>query len=181
MITLLIPYYDKDMEFKKGVLGDCMASFAGKFDELIVIHDNETSQYEKLNKGMAMATNDFVVISNDDVQFRGGDLRHLCIDGFVTTPLINGMAKDRTGHIFCLPKNIWKDIGGFDTRYEHGYFDDNDFWFTLEKHGYPTKIIESVDVYHPRHGGTTLENIPNKGIFFENNRQKFVEKWGRMP
>jgi hypothetical protein len=181
LLTVLIPHYNKNIGNIDQVLGECIRSFAGKSSELIVLTDNEKSQYQKLNMGMAMATQPFVMCANNDTQYTSGNLEDMCIEGAVTRPLIRGTRGSPFGHCFCVPKKIWEVLGHFEDRYKHGYYDDDDWLFKLEAARVPVILVDTVDIYHPDHGGTTLENIDNIGDVKEFNAQLFKERWGRTP
>lgn len=179
MLSLLVPYYDKNMPDKRGILARCLESFVGRIDDIIVLRDNDMSQYRKLNLGMQMARQPYVLIANDDTWYISGNLKDMCREGKMTRPLINGNSNMGWGHCFCLPMAVYELIGGFDGSYEHGYYDDNDLEFTLRKYGIGIELVDSVNIGHPPVGGTTLERIP--GDFRDANQQRFLEKWGRLP
>jgi len=176
----VIPYYDKNLPHKAEYLKRCVNSFIGHFDNLIVVHGNDISQYEAINKGIAMSDTDYVIVSNDDCEYGSGNLHDLCIPDTLTVPHINDADRGLAMHIFALPKKIWEELGGFDGSYKHGYFDDNDAIFKLLDKGYKTKVINTVNIEHP-HFGTTLEAIEGSRSFFLENQDKFLKKWGRLP
>ena len=73
-------------------------------------------------------------------------------------------------------KSIWKQIGGFDMRYNPQYYEDIDLAFEVRRHGY--KVM-----YQPNSVVVHLEGISNckdlslilkKKII---NKNKFIEKW----
>lgn len=181
MLTVLIPHYNKNIDGIDGVLGDCVYSFAGKSAELIVLTDNNLSQYKKLNIGMAMSGQPYVLITNNDTKYISGDLNDMCVPNTVTRPLLDGSPSRGFGHCFCIPRAVWQLIGKFDDSYEHGYFDDNDLVFTLEKHSIPINVVKTVNIHHPEHGGTTLQRIEGIGEASSRNSDYFISKWGRLP
>ena len=124
-----------------------------------------------------MAHGDYIIISNDDLTLDAGNLQDLCVPGVVTSPKVNGELRKFHGHMFCVPRTVYELCGGYDERYTIAYFDDDDFLMNLKTHGVETCGIESVNVLHPV-GGTTLHTYPDWQQFFEENRQKFNEKWG---
>ena len=143
--------------------------------------DNNLSQYKKLNMGMAMATQPYVLITNNDTTYISGHLEDLCVEGSVTRPLLDGERERGFGHCFCVPKKIWEDLGHFDDGYSHGYYDDNDWQFKLQSANIPITLVTTVNIHHPLHGGTTLENIEGIGEAREANMKRFKERWGRLP
>lgn len=182
MITLVVPYYDKNLPNKKEYLLKLVESFTGHYDNLIVVHGNDISQYEAINKGFEMASSEYVIVLNDDCTYGTGNLSDLFVPDTLTVPLINDQDHGIAMHAFCLSKKMWESIGGFDGSYRHGYFDDNDAITSLVEKGYKTQVIGSVNVLHPQNGGTTLEALmKTDGNFFKENQDKFLKKWGRLP
>lgn len=182
MISVVIPYYQTpEMEWKIPMLKRCVQSYNGHCDELIVLSGTQSTLPKTINHGFSLASGDFIIVSNDDCVLDKGSLRDLAVPGTVTSPLINGQDRGFSGHIFCVPKSVVGLTGGFDENYEIAYFDDDDFKFTVEKCRVPMKTVDTVSVYHPPHGGTTLDKNPNRNEFFEKNKQYFLEKWGRLP
>lgn len=179
MLSVVVTNYYWDLPDLK----ECVKSFQGHCDELIVISGQETSLSQKINKGFEMSSGDYIIISNDDCKLHKGTLRDLQVPGAVTSPLINGAVRGEfSGHIFCVPREVYNITGGYDERYEQAYFDDDDFIFTLNKHNIPMMAVLDVDISHPPLGATTLDEIKKeKGDFYERNKQKFLEKWGRLP
>lgn len=180
-ISLLIPYYQATG--KNEVLNACLTSFSDKVDQLLVNMDNSKSQYAKLNEMVDSSDGDYLIIANDDTTYISGDLKDLCVPDTVTHPLINDQSRGTHCHIFCVPRKILDEARklnngkAFDDRYEHGYFDDDDFIKTVEKLGYTHRVIETVNIGHPPHGGTTLDKMPDRNRFFESNKLKFMQKW----
>ena len=80
---------------------------------------------------------------------------------------------------FCLmmKSNVKDIIGGFDTRFWPGNFEDNDYCLRIKLAGY--KILIARDVYIHHFGSKTFSG--EKFIYKDtliNNWQKFREKWG---
>lgn len=179
MISVIIPYYENFPE-KKKILQECVRSLKGH-DEVIVVWNDRMGYAPAINRGCNVANGDYFIIMNDDVSLNSGDLKNLCIPGYVTSPLNGDKSYDYIwGSCFCIPANIWNLIGGMDERYDISYFDDDDLIFTLIKNNIPFKSVKNVVFNHPK-PGTTLENMPDRNEFFQENRRKFKEKWGRLP
>ena len=178
MISVIIPYWESTPE-KKAVLSRCTKSLVGH-DEIIIVWNNRMGYAPAINRGLMSARGDFLIVMNDDVVLRSGNLADLCIPDVVTSPL-NG---DRSypyiwGSCFCLPRRIYNRLGGLDERYETSYFDDDDLILTLQTMGVPMRTVDSVVFDHP-HPGTTLDSLPDRNEFFERNKKRFLEKWGRL-
>lgn len=179
MISIIIPYYESTPE-KKDVLKRCTRSLKGH-GEVIVVWNNRMGYAPSINRGLACANGDYLLVMNDDVVLKEGDLNDLCIPDVVTSPSNSGREYPYIwGSCFCIPRRIYNRIGGLDERYEVSYFDDDDLIFTLQGLGVQMRSVPSVVFEHP-HAGTTLDAMPDRNEFFERNKQRFLEKWGRLP
>ncbi len=74
-------------------------------------------------------------------------------------------------------KDLWEEIGGFDTRYAPAYYEDTDLCFEIRKRGYKVYYQpKSIVIHHEgKTAGTDLQSRYKK--FQEVNRTKFTEKW----
>ncbi len=82
-----------------------------------------------------------------------------------------------SGASLMIRSSLWKQIGGFDTRYTPAYYEDTDLAFEVRKAGY--KVVyqpQSVVVHFEgiSHGTDTGTGIKK---YQEINRQKFTDKW----
>lgn len=173
MISLVIPTLH---------VGDCLErcieSFKGQYDELIVVDDKDKSLAWKQNYGMRMSKGDFIVVSNDDVIADTGTLSDLCVKGQVLSPRVNGgVFKTFHGHIFCMPREIFAETGGFDESYSGVYWIDSEFFYRLIHIGYPPAICDAVNVRH-EHPATTIKTLSSKESSMSEGEAWFVAKWG---
>ncbi|MEG7381403.1 glycosyltransferase [Bacillus subtilis] len=80
---------------------------------------------------------------------------------------------------FCLlvKKEVLDKIGGFDERFESGSFEDDDLCLRALQAGYQLKIALDSFVHH--HGHATFTGNPDLSIsrLYEENRQRFIDKW----
>jgi len=181
-LSIVIPYYEAEgMEWKRPMLKECVQSFAGYCDEIIVLSGTQSTLPKTINHGYSLASGDFIIVSNDDCRLLTGSLRALCVPGTLTSPLINGNDRGYSGHIFCVDREMVEKTGGFDENYHIAYFDDDDFLFTVREKGYAVQTVPEVNVYHPPIGGTTLEKRSDRSEIYEKNKAYFKEKWGRLP
>ncbi|MBI4975664.1 glycosyltransferase, partial [Candidatus Peregrinibacteria bacterium] len=82
-----------------------------------------------------------------------------------------------SGASIMIKTDLWKEIGGFDERYERAYFEDGDLAFEVRKHGY--KVIyqpKSVVVHFEGVSCGTSEQSGEKS-YQKKNRETFVNKW----
>lgn len=179
MLSAVIPHLETDIG-KRDVLSECISSFTGHYDELLVVAEKNDSLPNKINTAVAQTRGEWVVVSNDDVKLLKGSLRDLCTDAHVTTPTINGAVNQGySGHIFCIRRYIWDEVGGYDEGYEKFYFDDTDFEYKLRALSARMECVRDVDVYHPPEGGRTLHQIEGHEEAFERNKKRFADKWGQ--
>lgn len=177
-ISVIIPYYESDAE-KPAVLKRCTQSLNGH-DELIVVWNDKMGYAKAINKGLAIAKGDFLIVMNDDVSLQKGSLRDLIDPNAVTSPIVNGHRQDFYGCFFCIPRWVYEKVGGLWEGYRISYFDDDDYIMMLKQAGIPMHSVDNVEVSHPD-GGRTLHTFSDRDEFFEENRQTFIKRWGRMP
>ena len=173
MISLIIP------TLRVGDLLDrCVKSFEGQYDELIVVDDKDKSLAFKQNKGMRLAHGDFLIVSNDDVVAERGQLKDLCVKDQVLSPMVNGgVFKTFHGHMFCMPREIFAETGGFDESYSGVYYIDSELWYRLGQMGYPPGICDLVNIRH-EHPASTISTLSNKERSDQDGRAWFISKWG---
>lgn len=178
-ISVIIPFYPVDEE-KHEVLKKCTQSLPPHYETIIVWNRRE-GMAKAVNEGAKLATGTHLLIMNDDVEYKSGDLELLCLNTTVTSPAYNQTVYPKIwGSCFCVPKKVWDDIGGMDTRYDVSYFDDDDLIASLEQKGYAMQAVPQV-IFDHEHPGRTLETLPDRSDFFEANKQKFYQKWGKLP
>lgn len=178
-LSVIIPYMDA-FDGKQQILERCLDSLVGA-DEVLVIENWKAGYAVPINYGLQQASGDFFLVMNDDIIQTRGNLKDLC-DGYaVTTPIEDGQkASFIWGNCFCMPRWVYEKTGGLDERYRISYFDDDDLIFTLQDLYINMKTVESVEFSNP-HGGTTLHSFPDHNEFYEENKQRFLRKWGRLP
>lgn len=159
-------------------LEKCIESFKGQYDELIVVDDTDLSLAKKINKGLRLATGDFLIVSNDDVLADTGTLRDLCVEGRVLSPKVNGgVFKVFHAHIFCLPRSIYGQVGGYDEDYDGVYHIDSAYWAKLINAGLPPDIHYEVNIKH-EHAATTIKTLDSKERDENESRAWFISKYG---
>lgn len=174
-ISLVIPsYYFDD---KREIISSCLDSMVGQYDELIIIAEKTDNLAHKINMGMNKASGDFIIVCNDDIKLFKGTLLELCDPNYVTVPkVIGGIDKLFHGHFWCMPRKIYEDVGPMWEGYDGFYFDDSDYWMSIEAKGYQVSKREDVVILHD-HPATTLSKLSKSGRE-ETNRNRFVERWG---
>ncbi len=101
----------------------------------------------------------------------------MCIPDTVTFPKLNGRF-DALPWIFCVPKNIYEQIGLYDMRFNEGsHWEDTDFWRRIRANNIKIAPIEFVNFNKPVNG-TSIRHIENSQGRIERNKQLYFEKWG---
>lgn len=177
MISVVIPYYEID-EGKRECLKKCVSSLSGPYEFLIIFHKH-LSFAKACNTGLALAHGEFICVVSDDVVLQEGALEDLCVQDVVASPRLNGVKHDFWGAFFCFPKSVYEKVGGFDERFEVGFYEDDDMIMRLKQTGIEMSGIEKVNAIHL--GGRTMSRIPHIEEIAMENRKKFKEKWGRLP
>lgn len=176
MISLLIPHVPYSKEADE-MLDTCVNSLSG-YDELILVVNDGIGYGASFNRGLKYSKGDFIVCVSNDTRLVRGSIKDLCVDGVVTTPLVNG-SQMQFGCFFCMPRSIYEKIGGFDERFRGAYYEDNDLLTRWQGAGIELRQIKEVEVLHT--GGVTVKAIMNEGELVERNRQIYLDKWGRLP
>lgn len=175
-ISLVIPYYEIDSS-KKVILDSCINSMNNQFDELIIIDEKIDNLARKINKGMLLAKGDFIIVCSDDVILHRGSLKDLCIKDVVTTPMVNERSEKLFhGHMFCIPRPVFAEIGTKFEGYDGFYFDDSDHWMQIESKGFEIRQLPTVDIHHT-HPARTISQLTKEGRF-DFNKRIFISRWG---
>lgn len=179
-LSVVIPYMETDPE-KHKVLERLLDSLKG-VDEILVVENWKDGYAVPINFGLSQASGDFLMVLNDDlVMNKGTDLRDVCDINFVTSPSIDGKEQPFWGCAFCIPRWVYAKVGGLDERYRVSYFDDDDYINELRKNNVPMKCVPTVNFENVDGGGRTLHTFPDHQEFFEENKKRFIEKWGHTP
>ncbi len=82
-----------------------------------------------------------------------------------------------SGACIALRSTLFRELGGFDTRYAPAYYEDTDLAFSVHAAGWQVIYQPSAVVVH--HEGKTAGTDDSGGVkrFQQINREKFVAKW----
>jgi GT2 family glycosyltransferase len=83
--------------------------------------------------------------------------------------------------MFCaaIRRDVYKQVGPLDERYEVGMFEDDDYAIRVRTAGY--QVVCAADVFVHHFGQATLGKLVPTGEYgelFRANRQRFEKKWG---
>ena len=185
-LSVVIPHWPID-EQTDAALRDCVASFPAACERLVVVNEG-TGYGHNVNIGLRLASGEYVAVVNNDCRVAEGNLDDLCIPGVVTSPLVIGERQGFGesiepggfhGCFWVVPRLVLDHVGLIDERYEHAYWEDNDFLTRLRKAGIPTRQVASVRVRHI--GALSTLKVPEHRLWLEINQAKFEQKWGSLP
>ena len=81
------------------------------------------------------------------------------------------------GFAMLIKRRALDDVGLLDSRYEWGNYEDNDYGMKLSAAGYELLLCYNSYIYH--YGSLNMGKDKDKyAHFIEENKQKFIEKWG---
>lgn len=75
-----------------------------------------------------------------------------------------------------IPARVWQKVGGFDLRYEMGYYEDTDLAMAIRKVGMEVYFQPGSIVYH-QEGHTFGSDSPLKTRLMAQNKERFIVKW----
>jgi GT2 family glycosyltransferase/SAM-dependent methyltransferase len=73
--------------------------------------------------------------------------------------------------------DFWREVGGFDERFEPMYYEDTDLCFQAREHGLRVVYEPRANVIHIEGGSAGTDISVGHKRHQESNRPKFVEKW----
>jgi glycosyltransferase involved in cell wall biosynthesis len=186
--SLVITYYDPECK-KIRMMADLLESIQYTCKdqepdyELVIVKDGP-SYCESVNRGLRRAKGDFIIVMNDDLLFKEKDwLPRLAVPGFVTTRFFSGFTlKERQylipdAALFCVPRDIFEQVGCIDERYKSGMnFEDTDYFLTMYQAGVR---FQPVDIGAKHLGNETVRTYLSAKFesMREINHQLFNEKW----
>lgn len=173
-ITAIIPHWPLRPEHDE-LLKRCVRSLDA--DEKIVVVNDGTGMGKAINKGLELATGDFIVISNNDCEMRSGSLQEMCDPEAITLPDNMPGQMDKPRAFFCMPRWVYEKVGGYDEQFAIGYWEDDDMILRWQEAEVPIRMTR-VQVSHLP--GTTLNTLENREAVYQENKQKFLRKWGHL-
>lgn len=172
--SLIVSHYRYQSELDD-MLQRCVASIPA--DEKIIIVNDGIGLGKALNIGLSMATGDYLIVSNNDVVFKG-DLGRMFDPEGITYPTGMEGGRDHPRSFYCMPRWVYEAVGGYDELFEFAFFEDDD----MIKRWLDADIpLKQVDVWLEHQPGTTLDRHPKRDRVFKENKQRFIEKWGGLP
>ena len=127
------------------------------------------------NLGLAKTHGDYILVVNNDTVVVRGDLELLCVPNTVVVPrMVTGQVDNMPRAFYCMPRTVYEKVGGYDERFEGGYYEDDDLINRWLKAKVKIKVENRVEVNHI--GGLTMKELDTEKLSNE-NFIKFQEKW----
>lgn len=176
MISVVIPHMPigKSDEW----LAACVRSLPAFVGETIIIVNNGEGYAKAVNRGLALAKGDYLIVATNDTEWQFGKLENLCDPKAIVAPLVNGQ-ETQWACFFGMPRRLYEVVGGFDEHYQLGYYEDNDYGLRVEKAGFGLRHTRACLITHG--GGRTMAAL-GAGVAqdaMRANLEYFQKKWGR--
>lgn len=161
------------------ILNKCISSLSN-YDELLclVTYKNKPLGFaDSWNRIARLATGDYILFIGDNCVLDKGNLKDLCIENTVSSPVLNFQTQNFWGSVFCMPRNVYEQVGLYDMRYNEGSnYEDDDLRNRIEKIGYKLKSVVTVQFSKPS-GGRTIDADPDKELKKRKNAEIYKEIW----
>ena len=168
----LLTIYDAPSKLSSGV--------DGYYSKEVTFHD-KSSLTELWNQCIILSPTDWVLICNDDIEFRPGWLEYL--EETIDTGLYDLIHLFHYGAM-CIHKSLILKIGWFDERFRGGGFEDNDYQLRI----YEADLKDRVDRSHDfirREGNREIGHYVDHTKYIHrgegwqgcNNAEWIKEKW----
>lgn len=172
-ISVVIPHWPLRPEHDE-LLKRCVQALPEVYEKIIVVNEG-TGMGKAINKGFELATGDYLMTISNDCMWESGDIAELCNPEAIMLPDKMPGQWDVPRCVYCMPRWIYEKVGGYDERFEVGYFEDDDLIHRWRLEGIPFRMTKVQVTHQP---GTTLDKMPRRDEIFKINSDKFIEKWG---
>lgn len=142
-----------------------------------------------VNAGVARATGDTYVILNNDTEVcpfwleslteplkRGYDIMSIRTSdentGYNTEERVSD--NDKFGSVWAIKSTVWHDLGGLDTRFGKGYFEDLDLYRRAREKGF--KIGKNHEAVILHYGKQTFTDIDPEDTEYEKSLRLYEQK-----
>jgi GT2 family glycosyltransferase len=172
-ISCVIPHWPKSIEHDQALVR-CIDSLRG-YDELIVERNDGIGFAKAVNLGLKKAKGDYICVINNDTVMERGDLKYLCKPDTIVVPCMRtGQVDNMPRAFYCMPRSIYEEVGGYDERFEIGYFEDDDLIRRWQAAGFTIETNDQVVVSHV--GGMTMQTIDHNAAY-KRNKELFDAKY----
>ena len=184
-------------QFKTSDIGEVIVVDDGspyKIDDLdhgMLIKLDKNGGYAKaVNAGLRVATGDYLIISNNDIEFVQPDwLDHLLkplkegydISSIRTTDPDGWEVEDKItegdkfGSLWAMKRDVYTKLGPLDEGYGKGYFEDLDYQRRAEQEGFRIAKNHAGLVEHL--GKATFKIVDPEDRSYHEAAGRFIQKW----
>lgn len=168
--------------------------FNAKFKVRVALQANG-GYASAVNKGLELSNRegyDVFIIANNDIEFTPGwldailkplqngydisTIRNTEADGYeVINKITDG---DKFGALWAITRKAYNILGPLDERFGKGYFDDTDYRRRALEAGLRIGKNHAAVVEHI--GKATFSYIDPEDKLYEENKSKYIEKWGEL-
>lgn len=143
-----------------------------------------------VNMGLFHAEGDYIVVCNNDITFPQEDwLKHLLKplkEGYDISSIKTDNNEtedeitegDKFGSLWAMKRKVYDTIGGLSQDFGRGYFEDLDYQLRAEKAGF--KVAKNHAGYVKHKEKATFSKIDPTDNYYEQAKQKFIEKYGEL-
>lgn len=188
-LSIIIPVYFHKVELYP-IIQRCLDSIKEHYPEaeLILIDDGsplDTSDwpitYKKpkstgftntVNEGLHRATNDIIVVMNDDITLKAGDLdRFYEINavGIYSPKTDDEGDGDKFGSIWGMNRETYERMGDLDEKFPH-YFSDTEYYNKAKRLEIP--ITKWYDIIITHESGATYKELENREELYEQDKER---------
>jgi hypothetical protein len=182
-LSVVVPHWPLDDEVD-GALRRCLVSLPDDCEKLVIVNEG-TGFAHNVNRGLRLASGDFVAVVGNDSRVVEGDVYDLCVPDTVASPLVVGKPgiepRGFHGAFWVAPRDVIERVGPLDERFEGAFFEDDDYLERLRAEGIPTVQVQSVRVESSRVGLTMSKVKEQAEAWYAANERRFTEKWGWTP
>jgi GT2 family glycosyltransferase len=152
-----------------------------------MIHPNVHILEQKENMGVAKSWNllcekifenhENALIMNDDIYLGKKDIE---IHDLLIRNKSDFYVSVQDWCAFIMPKNTFRKVGSFDSKFYPAYFEDNDYHYRMKMQNMkymPTPVLNPF-LYQ---SSMTVQKEPSLRDFIQKNKEYYVAKWGGMP
>lgn len=207
-VSMVIPAYYINEDFVKMTANCLNSMGNEKPDEIIVVDDHSPIEYEfdgvinirrakngrfpkAVNTGLRASTGDIIIVCNNDITFYPGWLKGLrkvlktCDIGSIRVTDETGWEThdvvttgDYFGSIWAMKRHVYETLGGLDTDFTLGAFEDKDYYNRARKAGFTIGKYHGALVEHIGRATNSVE-FPNHEDF-ESSKEVYRNKYGRV-
>jgi len=153
-----------------------------KSDKNVIVHteDENLGVAKSWNKicDIGFKSVNHVLLVNDDVFLGYGEKE---VNRIISSMQIGISQSMHLWSVVLIRKDIFDEIGRFDEQFYPAYLEDSDYIYRLNLVGKRQGIDTRLNPKVVKHGGTWESKPEVVSQYLNQNREKYVAKWGGLP